>query len=50
VTLPKPGDYRILSDFLPTGGSPQFIGRTLETVDFTAISNRKHRISRPTST
>jgi hypothetical protein len=34
-TLPKPGDYRILSDFLPTGGSPQFIGRTLETVDFT---------------
>ena len=35
VTLPKPGDYRILSDFLPTGGSPQFVGRTLETVDFT---------------
>jgi len=34
VTLPNPGDYRILSDFLPTGGSPQFIGRTLETVDF----------------
>jgi hypothetical protein len=35
VTLPKPGDYRILSDFLPSGGSPQFVGRTLETVDFT---------------
>jgi hypothetical protein len=35
VTLPKPGDYSILSDFLPTGGSPQFIGRTLETVDAT---------------
>lgn len=35
TTLPRPGDYRILSDFLPTGGSPQFIGRTLETVDFT---------------
>lgn len=34
VTLPKPGDYRILSDFLPTGGSPQFIGRTIETADF----------------
>jgi len=34
VTLPKPGDYQILSDFLPTGGSPQFIGRTLETIDF----------------
>ncbi len=35
TTLPKPGDYRILSDFLPSGGSPQFVGRTLETVDFT---------------
>ena len=35
TTLPKAGDYRILSDFLPTGGSPQFIGRTLETVGFT---------------
>ena len=34
TTLPKPGDYRILADFLPTGGSPQFVGRTLETVDF----------------
>ena len=36
VTLPAPGDYQLLSDFLPSGGSPQFIGRTLETVDFTA--------------
>jgi hypothetical protein len=35
VTLPKPGDYRLLSDFLPTGGSPQFIGRTVETAGFT---------------
>jgi len=35
VTLPKPGDYRVLSDFLPTGGSPQFIGRTIETAGFT---------------
>jgi len=34
VTLPKPGYYQILSDFLPTGGSPQFIGRTLVTTDF----------------
>jgi hypothetical protein len=34
VTLPKPGDYRVLSDFLPTGGSPQFVGRTLETAGF----------------
>ena len=35
VTLPKAGDYRVLADFLPTGGSPQFIGRTLETAGFT---------------
>ena len=35
VTLPNPGYYQILSDFLPTGGSPQFIGRTLVTTDFT---------------
>jgi len=34
VKLPKPGYYQILSDFLPTGGSPQFIGRTLVTTDF----------------
>jgi hypothetical protein len=34
VKLPKPGYYQILSDFLPTGGSPQFIGRTLVTSDF----------------
>ena len=34
VTLPKPGDYHLLSDFLPTGGSPQFVGRTLETAGF----------------
>lgn len=34
VTLPKPGYYEILSDFLPAGGSSQFIGRTLVTADF----------------
>jgi hypothetical protein len=34
VTLPKPGYYRILSDFLPRGGAPQFLGRTLITKDF----------------
>jgi len=35
VTLPKPGYYQFLSDFLPSGGSPQFIGRTLVTNGFT---------------
>jgi hypothetical protein len=34
VTLPQPGYYRVLSDFLPVGGSPQFLGRTLVTSDF----------------
>ena len=34
LTLPKPGSYQLLSDFLPTGGSPQFIGRTVETANF----------------
>jgi hypothetical protein len=34
VTLPTPGAYQLLSDFLPTGGSPQFIGRTIETAGF----------------
>jgi len=34
VTLPKTGSYQLLSDFLPTGGSPQFVGRTIETADF----------------
>ncbi|MFN2572258.1 MAG: heavy metal-binding domain-containing protein [Gemmatimonadales bacterium] len=34
VTLPKPGAYQLLSDFLPTGGSPQFVGRTIETAGF----------------
>ena len=35
VTLPKPGYYQLLSDFLPSGGSSQFVGRTLVTSDFT---------------
>jgi hypothetical protein len=34
VTLPEPGYYRLLSDFLPAGGAPQLIGRTLVTAAF----------------
>jgi hypothetical protein len=34
VTLPKPGAYRVISDFLPTGGAPQLLARTLVTADF----------------
>jgi hypothetical protein len=29
VALPKPGMYRVLSDFYPTGGTPQLIASTL---------------------
>jgi hypothetical protein len=35
VTLPKPGYYKVLSDFLPTGGSTQFIARPLVTAGYT---------------
>ena len=34
ITLPKAGYYRVLSDFVPSGGSPQFLGQTLVTTDF----------------
>jgi len=34
VTVPQAGYYRVLSDFLPTGGSPQFLGRSLVTAGF----------------
>ncbi|MBI2189295.1 MAG: hypothetical protein HYU37_19530 [Acidobacteria bacterium] len=33
VTFPKPGVYRVMSDFLPTGGAPQLLARTLVTAD-----------------
>jgi hypothetical protein len=35
VTLPKAGYYTIISDFVPTGGSPQFMARPLVTAGFT---------------
>jgi hypothetical protein len=34
VTLPKPGYYSLLSDFLPAGGTPQFLPRPLVTAGF----------------
>jgi hypothetical protein len=34
LSVPKAGYYRILSDFLPARGAPQFLGRTLVTADF----------------
>lgn len=34
VTLPRAGYYKIFSDFLPAGGTPQVIGRSLATRGF----------------
>lgn len=43
VTLPKAGYYKVLSDFLPSGGSSQFIARPLVTAGMLAISPRTVR-------
>ncbi|HEX5107044.1 MAG TPA: heavy metal-binding domain-containing protein [Vicinamibacterales bacterium] len=42
VTLPKPGYYALLSDFLPAGGSSQLIVRPLVTAGYTGdlVSDR----------
>jgi heavy metal-binding protein len=34
AVLPRTGAYRMVSDFLPTGGAPQLLARTLVTADF----------------
>jgi hypothetical protein len=34
AVVPRGGAYRIVSDFLPTGGAPQLLSRTLVTADF----------------
>jgi rRNA maturation protein Nop10 len=34
VTLPKPGYYKVLSDFLPSGGASQFIAHPLVTAGY----------------
>jgi hypothetical protein len=34
VTLPKAGYYKVLSDFMPSGGASQFIARPLVTVGY----------------
>ena len=35
VTLPKAGYYKVLSDFLPSGGAAQFLARPLVTAGYT---------------
>jgi len=46
VTLPKPGFYRLYSDFLPLGGTPQVIPRAIATAGFagTLASGRAHLV------
>src|SRR5215472_3789774 len=34
VTLPKPGYYKVLCDFMPSGGSAQFLARALVTAGY----------------
>ena len=34
VTLPKPGYYKVLSDFMPGGGAPQFLPRPIVTAGY----------------
>ena len=33
--LPKPGTYKLLADFMPEGGTPQFISRIVTTAGYT---------------
>jgi hypothetical protein len=46
VTLPTPGYYQVLSDFLPTGGASQLISRPLVTTGYTGdlASNSAHLV------
>jgi hypothetical protein len=34
TSLPKPGTYRLLADFYPTGGTPQFAPKTITTAGY----------------
>ncbi|MGA2590477.1 MAG: heavy metal-binding domain-containing protein [Bryobacteraceae bacterium] len=36
TSLPKPGTYRLLADFYPTGGTPQFTPKTITTAGYAA--------------
>ncbi len=42
VTLPRAGDYRLFSDFLPLGGAPQVISRNITTAGFTGYLVSSH--------
>lgn len=35
VELPRPGPYRLIADFLPTGGAPQLVEKSIVTAGYT---------------
>jgi hypothetical protein len=50
LTLPRPGYYKVFSDFLPIGGAPQMVSRQLVTAGFTGdLSTSAARLTADTS-
>jgi len=50
TSLPKPGYYKVLSDFMPSGGAPQFIARPLVTAAYTGdLESSSARLSPDTT-
>jgi len=52
VKLPRPGYYKVLSDFMPSGGAPQFIARPLVTAGYSGDleADSAHLVPDTTST
>ncbi|MBM3819757.1 MAG: hypothetical protein FJW14_12195 [Acidimicrobiia bacterium] len=46
VTLPKPGYYKLIADFLPLGGTPQVLPRLLVTADPGDLSGARAKLER----
>jgi hypothetical protein len=40
VAVPRPGTYELIADFLPSGGSPQFVQRAFSTAHYTGSFTR----------
>jgi len=49
ATLPKEGYYKVLSDFMPSGGAPQFLARPLVTAGYSGdlAENSAHLVADP---
>ncbi len=52
LTLPKPGYYKVLSDFMPSGGASQFIARPLVTAGYAGdlVADSAHLVPDTVST